>query len=224
MYHCARKERHRTDATVTRWTTRQTRMNKSLNSMPQLLARLSRSRANSYLGTTADVVISLVLLGAGLWRNDLRLVTTLLIVLCGFAIFSLIEYCVHRFLFHGPVSLFEQGHRRHHEEPLGYDALPFFLPPLVMLALAGLLARAMPGTAALLLSGGIAGGYAAYGLSHMLIHATRFRHPLARRWAAAHHVHHCHPERNFGVTSPLWDLLLRTQYVSAGKSPQRRAN
>jgi sterol desaturase/sphingolipid hydroxylase (fatty acid hydroxylase superfamily) len=26
-------------------------------------------------------------------------------------------------------------------------------------------------------------------------------------------VHHYHPDTNFGVTTPLWDILLRTRYV-----------
>jgi hypothetical protein len=29
----------------------------------------------------------------------------------------------------------------------------------------------------------------------------------------AHHVHHYHPGTNFGVTTPLWDVLLGTRYV-----------
>jgi len=85
------------------------------------------------------------------------------------------------------------------------------------LLLATLLTYVMPTGSALLLGGSIAAGYAAYGLSHWSIHAYRFRHPLVRTWAAAHHIHHNHPERNFGVTSPLWDMLLRTQYASASK-------
>lgn len=83
-----------------------------------------------------------------------------------------------------------------------------------MLGLAGVLALAIPTTYALLLTGALAAGYAAYGLSHTAIHVMRFHNPLTRRWAAAHHIHHCHPKRNFGVTTPLWDIVLRTRYVS----------
>jgi sterol desaturase/sphingolipid hydroxylase (fatty acid hydroxylase superfamily) len=46
---------------------------------------------------------------------------------------------------------------------------------------------------------------------------VRFRRPLARRWAAAHHIHHYHPHSNFGVTTPLWDILLRTRYLAGEK-------
>ena len=183
----------------------------------QWLSRLSTSRFNNYAGLSSDVAVALGLIVAGLRRDELHAIMILWLVLCGLLIFSLIEYVVHRWLFHGPFEVFEQGHRRHHEEPQGYDALPFFLPPLAYLLLAVLLTYVMPTSSALLLGGSIAAGYAAYGLSHWSIHAYRFRHPLVRTWAAAHHIHHNHPERNFGVTSPLWDLLLRTQYVSASK-------
>ncbi|MGN6729420.1 MAG: sterol desaturase family protein [Rhodanobacteraceae bacterium] len=181
----------------------------------QWLAQLSRSRFNCYAGLTADALVAIALLAAGLWRNDLRVTTMLMLVACGLLIFSLIEYGIHRWLFHGPFSMFEEGHRRHHEEPQGYDSLPFFAPPLAYLLLAALLGYAMSTSAALLLGGSVAAGYAAYGLSHWVMHNFRFHSPMLRAWAAAHHVHHYHPERNFGVTSPLWDLLLRTQYISA---------
>jgi sterol desaturase/sphingolipid hydroxylase (fatty acid hydroxylase superfamily) len=196
----------------------------SPNASLQWLARLSRSRFNCYAGLAADTLVAVALIAAGLWRNDLYFATTLTLVACGLMIFSLLEYAVHRWLFHGPLSMFEEGHRRHHEEPEGYDALPFFVPPLAYLTFAALLSYSMSTGAALLLVGSVATGYAAYGLSHWIMHNFRFRSPLLRTWAAAHHVHHFHPERNFGVTSPVWDLLLRTQYISASaKLATRRA-
>ena len=197
----------------------------SPNASLQWLARLSRSRFNCYAGLISDSLVAVALIAGGLWRNDLYFATTLTLVACGLMIFSLLEYAVHRWLFHGPLSMFEEGHRRHHEEPEGYDALPFFVPPLAYLAFAALLSYSMPTGAALLLVGSVSTGYAAYGLSHWIMHNFRFRSPLLRAWAAAHHVHHFHPERNFGVTSPIWDLLLRTQYISASaKLATRRQN
>jgi 4-hydroxysphinganine ceramide fatty acyl 2-hydroxylase len=187
----------------------------------QSIARMSTTRANSQAGHVADVVVALVLVYAGVRRNDVGVAAGLSTILFGLVLFSFVEYCFHRWLFHGREQVMEQGHRKHHEDPLGYDALPFFLPPLGMLAVAGLLALIAPATIALLLSGGVASGYAAYGLSHSVIHNVRFRNSLSRRWAAAHHIHHCHPDRNFGVTTPLWDIVLRTRYVSKRKGFDR---
>jgi sterol desaturase/sphingolipid hydroxylase (fatty acid hydroxylase superfamily) len=115
----------------------------------------------------------------------------------------------------------EQGHHKHHQQPLAYDALPFFLPPLAMLALAATLTLVLPIGLAWLLSGGLAAGYAVYGLSHTSIHSIHFRHSLPRRWAAAHHIHHYHPDKNFGVTTPLWDIVLGTRYTS---KPMRQSD
>ena len=81
----------------------------------------------------------------------------------------------------------------------------------------------MPVGHACLLGGTIAFGYVAYGLSHYMIHATRFRQPWLRHWAAAHHIHHHHAHSNFGVTSSLWDHVLGTRYRSArGRRTQPR--
>ncbi len=177
----------------------------------QFIARMSETRENHWAGLAFDVLISLVLVAVGLCRAEVHAAVAVAALLAGLLVFTLVEYSFHRWLFHKPVPLFEPGHRKHHVDPQGHDSLPFFLPPILVLLLAGLFTLALPEGYALLLAGGIAAGYATYGLSHVAIHATRFRHPLARRWAASHHVHHFHPDCNFGVTTPLWDILLGTR-------------
>jgi len=187
----------------------------------QVLQRISTTRANSRIGLAADIAVSFVLLSAGIGRHDLHPTAGVQAIILGLVVFSLVEYCFHRWLFHGPVRVLEQSHRKHHQMPLAFDALPFFLPPLGMLVAAAVLALVLPTSFALLLSGGLAAGYAAYGLSHTIIHNVRFRHSLPRRWAARHHIHHHHANANFGVTTPLWDILLGTRYVS---KPMRRSD
>jgi sterol desaturase/sphingolipid hydroxylase (fatty acid hydroxylase superfamily) len=182
-------------------------------SVQDRIARLSTTRANARAGLVADVLASCALLYAGSRRGDTDSAAALATVLAGLVIFSFVEYCFHRWLFHGSVALLEQGHRKHHEQPQAHDSLPFFLPPLVALALVGILSVFLPATFALLFTGGMAAGYAAYGLTHSLFHNMRFRNAVARRWAAAHHIHHFHPGSNFGVTTPLWDIVLQTRYT-----------
>jgi len=177
------------------------------------IAWLSTTRANARAGLVADVVASGALLYAGSRRGDIDSAAALAIVLAGLVLFSFVEYCFHRWLFHGSVELLEQGHRKHHEQPQAHDSLPFFLPPLVALALVGVLSVFLPATVALLFTGGMAAGYAAYGLTHSSFHNVRFHYALPRRWAAAHHIHHFHPGSNFGVTTPLWDIVLQTRYA-----------
>jgi sterol desaturase/sphingolipid hydroxylase (fatty acid hydroxylase superfamily) len=177
------------------------------------IVRMSSTRTNYWAEFGVDTALGLLLVVEG-WRLHAGSpLTALLIVGLGLFAFSFIEYFFHRWMFHTRVPLFEQGHRTHHEQPLGYDSLPFFLPAVVLLTLAGLFALIMPTGFALLMAGAITFGYIIYGLSHFIIHHVRFKQPWLRRWAGAHHVHHYHPESNFGLTTPLWDVLLGTRYV-----------
>jgi sterol desaturase/sphingolipid hydroxylase (fatty acid hydroxylase superfamily) len=176
------------------------------------IVRMSSTRTNYWGELVVDVVLGATLMIEGARRHPGALVGTLAIALGLFA-FSFVEYFFHRWMFHTRIPLFAQGHELHHQHPLGYDSLPFFLPPLILLALTGVFVALMPTGFALLLAGAITFGYILYGLAHFTIHHVRFKQPLLRRWAGAHHVHHYHPGTNFGVTTPLWDVLLRTRYV-----------
>ena len=187
----------------------------------QPIERMCTTRTNAQLGLISDMAVSVGLFYMGMRRDDVRPIAVLAAVLFGLVLFSFFEYAMHRWLFHGPAQVFQQGHLTHHQQPLGYDSLPFFLTPLAILALAGLLDLAAPTAVALLFAGAFAAGYVAYGLSHWAIHNIRFRNTLARRWAADHHIHHYHTDKNFGVTTPLWDIVLRTRYVSTRKSPKQ---
>lgn len=178
--------------------------------------RVAATRTNAIAGLSADVAVAMGLLWAGGSFAAAYPVRALALVALGLLAFSLIEYAFHRWLFHGAPSQFETGHRQHHVDPLGFASLPFFVPPLFLAVLAAIFALVVPGTVACLLTGAIGSGYAAYGLSHFTIHHARFRGRRARRWAARHHIHHHHPECNFGVTSALWDVILGSHFV-----PQR---
>ncbi|MBN9405030.1 MAG: sterol desaturase family protein [Burkholderiales bacterium] len=177
------------------------------------LAQLSTTRLNLRLGLSADSLTAAVLILAAIADGGLRWPWALLTVALGLWVFSFIEYAAHRWLFHGRhTGPFKRGHGHHHLDPLGYDALPFFLPPLFMGALAGLFALVLPADYALLLAGVVAAGYAAYGISHVLIHVHHFKSPRLQRWVAFHDEHHRHADKNFGVTSSLWDVILGTRY------------
>lgn len=177
------------------------------------IVRMSSTQTNYWVEVGVDVTLGLLLIVEG-WRLHAGgPLTALLAIALGLFAFSFVEYFFHRWMFHTRIPLFEQGHRMHHERPLGYDSLPFFLPGAVLLILTGLCVLAIPTGFALLMMGSVTFGYIAYGLSHFTIHHVRFKHPLMRRWAGTHHVHHYHPESNFGVTTPLWDVLLGTRYV-----------
>jgi sterol desaturase/sphingolipid hydroxylase (fatty acid hydroxylase superfamily) len=176
------------------------------------ISKLSKTPLNYWAEFAVDIPLGAVLIFAGLRSNELDPIAVVLTILLGLFLFSIIEYSAHRWLFHGSVQIIEQGHRSHHENPLGYDSVPFFLPALVLLALAGGFVLLMPAKYAFLLTGSIALSYVIYGLSHFTIHHHRFHYIPARNWAANHLIHHYHADTNFGVTTPLWDIVLGTRY------------
>lgn len=186
------------------------------------IVRMSETRANHLGSLFTDVLVGAALTWTGLHQVRLHPGLALLAFGTGLLLFSWVEYGFHRWLMHGSLPLVEPGHRKHHENPHGHDSLPFFLPPMLLLVLTGVFALLVPTGFALLLAGGLACGYAAYGLSHASIHARRFDHPLGRRWAAFHHVHHYHSDANFGVTTPLWDIVLGTRHVSGRRGRPSR--
>jgi sterol desaturase/sphingolipid hydroxylase (fatty acid hydroxylase superfamily) len=182
-----------------------------ISAVPDSLLRMSRTKVNYWAEFFLDIPLGVVLTFQGLRHHNIHAFKVLLTFLMGLFFFSFFEYAVHRWLFHGSIKIIEQGHRGHHENPKGYDALPFFLPSLVILTLTGVFVLLMPTGYAFMLSGVMAFSYVTYGLGHFIIHHTRFHQPLARRWAAHHLIHHYHPETNFGVTTPVWDILFGTR-------------
>jgi sterol desaturase/sphingolipid hydroxylase (fatty acid hydroxylase superfamily) len=177
------------------------------------IIRMSSTRTNYWLEFVFTIALSTTLLGTGVRLHRGIWAAAFATVLAGLIAFSFIEYLFHRWIFHGPESMYRRGHDSHHKDPHGYDGLPFFLPAAILLGLAILFALLIPTSHACLLVGSIGFGYVAYGLSHFAIHATRFRQPWIRHWAARHHIHHHLPDRNFGVTTSLWDHVLRTRHV-----------
>ena len=178
------------------------------------MERMAVTEGNLWAAFAMDTTMCLGLTALGVMQGDAHLLVAALAFVGGLLLFSLIEYCFHRWLFHGPEHAMQRGHQQHHVDPLGIGTLPFFLPPVFLLVLVALFSKLLPLGLALVMVGGIAGGYFAYGQCHSWIHRTRFVSALGRRWAASHHVHHHHPDANFGVTSPLWDVVFGTRYAS----------
>ena len=188
-----------------------------IDTLLNAILRLSKTPLNYWAEFAIDIPFGAVMIFTCLRSKDFGPIAFVLTILLGLFLFSIIEYSFHRWLFHGSVQIMAQGHRAHHENPLGYDSLPFFLPALSLLALTVVFVMLMPAKYAFLLTGTIALGYVIYGLSHFTIHHHRFHYVLARNWAANHHIHHHHADTNFGVTTPLWDKVFGTRYRRASR-------
>lgn len=186
------------------------------------ISKLSKTPLNYWAEIAVDIPLGVALIFAGLQSNELDPTRVILTILLGLFLFSFLEYSVHRWLFHGSVQIIAQGHCAHHENPLGYDSVPFFLPALILLALTGVLVLIFPAKYTFLMTGTIALSYVIYGLSHFSIHHHRFHYVPVRNWAAIHLIHHYHTYTNFGVTSPLWDIVLGTRFRGAPKFKRQK--
>jgi sterol desaturase/sphingolipid hydroxylase (fatty acid hydroxylase superfamily) len=143
-----------------------------------------------------------------------------LLLVSGFLSWGLVEYVLHRFVFHHDARS-ERGrrfvhaaHLSHHENPGATESLFTGLRMSAPIA-AGywLLAWAATGSwrAAVYLFVGLVAGYFCYEWLHFQAHHGRPRlRPFRylRRYHLLHH--HRTPSLRFGVTSPLLDLLFGT--------------
>ena len=138
----------------------------------------------------------------------------------GILSWTLIEYALHRFIFHYRArSLFGKkliyaAHLSHHENPRAtnrlFSGLTISLPIATAYMLLAWLAIGSLRAAAYLFTGLVA-GYCCYEWLHFQAHHRRPRLRLFRYLRRYHLLHHYQtPEHRFGVTSPLFDVLLGT--------------
>jgi sterol desaturase/sphingolipid hydroxylase (fatty acid hydroxylase superfamily) len=135
----------------------------------------------------------------------------LLAFLAGLWAWTLVEYAVHRWLYHR-VPFFEKFHDAHHADPNGLIGAPSFFAIGVILALffAPLLAIGL--IVASGFGGGTLVGYMGYMLVHHASHHVTPRpgSPLYRA-RMRHMAHHYHATPgNYGVITSFWDRVFST--------------
>ncbi len=145
--------------------------------------------------------------------------------LAGVAAWTLLEYLLHRWVFHFEPradSELQQDlsflvHGVHHDYP--YDPERLVMPPVVAVVIAlavgfGLHAGLGPRLFPPVFSGLVA-GYLWYDLTHYAVHHLRQSTALGRMQRRNHYLHHFrHPDRLFGVTTPFWDFVFRTHLAA----------
>ena len=136
----------------------------------------------------------------------------------GLLVFSLVEYLLHRFVFHFDAKTERQEeikfkiHGVHHAYPRDKDRLA--MPPVISIVLALLfygLFRMLLKDDVILFFPGFLAGYSIYLIIHYSVH--RFRPPrnfLKILWTH-HALHHYKSEDTaFAVSMPMWDYIFRT--------------
>lgn len=166
-----------------------------------------------------------------LWYSIARLgiswVSAALFFIVGALFFTLIEYLMHRFLYHIPASTdgrkkFQYTiHGVHHDHPRDKSRLA--LPPVLSVVLALLfilLFRTIMGEFGYAFGGGFLFGYSTYLAAHYAIHMYKPpKNFLSIIWKH-HNLHHfVGDDGAFGVSSPFWDYVFGTMPAD----PKRRA-
>jgi sterol desaturase/sphingolipid hydroxylase (fatty acid hydroxylase superfamily) len=118
---------------------------------------------------------------------------------------TLIEYLMHRFLFHGGYAV---EHLMHHRQPKSWIGVSsvLMLPLFVMVWMVCVSAEGFGNGGAIFVGYAIA--YYAYVVIHLLIHHTNST--IVRRLRVTHLMHHRGSNSNFGVSTNLWDRVFRT--------------
>lgn len=128
---------------------------------------------------------------------------------------TLLEYCIHRWLGHDRRlrgNPFGVEHVRHHSEGNYFAATSKKIMVTGLAAIVfGAPAVALAGATGAAWAAGLVAFYVVYELLHRREH-THAGIGAYGRWARRHHFHHhfVDPRKNHGVTSPLWDLVFGT--------------
>ena len=78
---------------------------------------MSKTSLNYWSDFAIDIPLGIILIVTGLRNHELGFIPVPLAMLLGMFLFSFAEYSVHRWLFHGSVTVLAQGHHAHHENP-----------------------------------------------------------------------------------------------------------
>lgn len=182
----------------------------------RLLERLTRT--HFALPVILYYSFAVVALYFSFTRTNVTLLDHIWIFFSGFILFTLVEYLIHRFLFHFKAETEEelklqyQIHGVHHEFPRDKDRL--VMPPLVSIVIASgffFLFQFLFPSACLVLFAGFVSGYSSYLLIHYAVHAMRPPNNFLKFWWKHHALHHYSSvDTAFSVSMPLWDYLFGT--------------
>lgn len=196
--------------------------------------------ATTYVYPWVPHLIYVPIIAVLLWISPLGVLGSTFYFAIGLLIWTFIEYLLHRFAFHAPDEIMKETHEIsaglalnepvipalptmrhviyfifhgvHHEYPS--DSMRLVMPPVASLPM-GVVAwfifsmifggKAIPAFAGLLV------GYLIYDTMHFVLHHKSVPTAFGKLIKKAHMRHHfLEPDEDYGVSSPLWDIIFRT--------------
>ena len=158
------------------------------------------------------------MLYVSLWRRQLSFVAVAALFLLGILLWTLIEYLIHRYIFHyEPKTRWGKQlhfviHGVHHDYP--NDARRLVMPPVISVPLAFLffgLFFLIFGSLAPAVFAGLVFGYLCYDMLHYATHHLAMKSGVWL-WLKQYHLRHHFKDDHvgYGISSPLWDYVFRT--------------
>lgn len=182
----------------------------------KLLEKLTRT--HFLIPVTMYYIFSALCIGYAYFYTELELWKLIYMFPLGWLTFTLVEYLIHRYIFHFSPENEKQEqiqysiHGVHHEFPKDKDRL--VMPPMMSIILAigfyGLF-RLLAGDYVWLFFPGFLSGYSSYLIIHYAVH--RFRPPgnFLKIFWRHHSLHHYKSDDTaFSVSFPLWDYIFGT--------------
>ncbi|RCH56010.1 fatty acid hydroxylase [Mucilaginibacter hurinus] len=182
----------------------------------------SLSKVHFYVPLIIFIPVIAVSSYYALFVNNLGVALFFGLVLAGLFVWTLTEYVMHRFVFHyvpkatWALRLHFIFHGVHHDYPS--DAKRLVMPPSASIPLATgfyfLFDWLLPATYITGFFPGFILGYLAYDISHYAIHHFNFKGAFWKRIKQHHMLHHySDPSKGYGVSSPLWDKIFRSDFI-----------
>lgn len=142
----------------------------------------------------------------------------------GLIVWTALEYALHRWLLHR-VPPFDRLHALHHAHPAALIGTPTWLSAPLFLGLWAALALEASTPVAGGLTTGLMIGYLAYAAVHDAVHHRRARPGSWLYHAKLRHARHHRTgsSSEFGVSSGLWDAILRTTSRPAPRMARRES-
>lgn len=175
---------------------------------------------------TVPLFIFVPVIGFCIYKSfeiSLGIVTFFEFFALGLFVWTLVEYIMHRFVFHyvpegkpWAMRLHFIFHGVHHDYPS--DAKRLVLPPSVSIPLATgfyfLFNAILPANHIWGFFPGFILGYLFYDISHYAIHHFNFKGSIWKKIKQHHMLHHYQdPGKGYGVSSPLWDKIFRSDFI-----------
>lgn len=187
----------------------------------------SLSRVHPSVPLIIFVPVILYMLYLSIFNFQIGILSIVGLIVFGLFIWTITEYLLHRFIFHMELKskigarIHFIFHGVHHDYPS--DSRRLVMPPSVSIPLATLfffLFRFLIGEVSVIpFFAGFLTGYLFYDISHYAIHHFNMH---SKFWLAIknHHIKHHYqdPDKGYGVSSPIWDYVFKTQF--SGKDEQ----